>query len=491
MQKKKVIIIGGGIAGLCTGVYLQKNGFEVEILEKHSVAGGLATAWTRQGYTFENCIHWLVGSKEGADLNAMWKEVFDIRKLDFFEDDIYQVVEKGLERIVIYRDIDRLEREWLEKAPEDAPVIREFVRAVRKLAGFKMTAGDSALSRLAGAASMLPFLPMFAKHGKQTMGDWAARFKNPLLRNFFGSGLEKMSFIAIAFTLAWMTNRNAGYPIGGSPRMIGLIAYRFKELGGKIRFNAGVERILVESDRAVGVELAGGEKIAADIVVSAADGHATIFDMLGGRYLSDKLRKAYETFQLFPSYLQVSLGVGADLRSEPGFLIRTLDAPLEIDPETRTDSLTYRVFHFDPTFAPPGKTAVVVFLGTYNDGYWRSLREKDRPKYEAEKKRVSASVIADFGKRFPAAKDKIEVVDVATPATVVRYTGNWRGSMEGWLLTPATGMKALPYVLPGLSGFYMAGQWTNPGGGLPTGLMAGRAVSRMICRDNRMTWRAD
>ena len=49
---------------------------------------------------------------------------------------------------------------------------------------------------------------------------------------------------------------------------------------------------------------------------------------------------------------------------------------------------------------------MVVFLGTYNDGYWRSLREKDRPKYESEKKRVADAVIADFGKRFPAAKDR-------------------------------------------------------------------------------------
>jgi phytoene dehydrogenase-like protein len=491
MPQKKAIIIGGGIAGLCTGVYLQKNGFETTILEKNSVPGGLATGWTRQGYTFENCVHWLVGSKEGADLNGMWKEVFDIRKLEFFDDKIYQVLEKGPDQITIYKDPDRLERELLEKAPEDSAAIREFARVVRKLAGFKMSGGDSALSRLAAKASILPVLPVFARYGKRTMKDWAAKYKNPLLREFFGSGLEEMLFLAIAFSLAWMSTGNAGYPIGGTLRMIGLIADRFRELGGTLRCNAGVERILVENDRAVGVELAGGEKVAADIVVSAADGHATLFDMLGGRYLSEKYKKAFETYVLFPSYVQVSLGVGADLREEPGFLLRMLDKPLEIDPGTRTESLSYRVFHYDPTFAPPGKTAAVVFLGTYNDGYWRSLWEKDRSKYESEKKRVAASVIAEFTKRFPAAQDKIEVVDVATPATVVRYTSNWRGSMEGWLITPATGMRGLPSTLPGLASFYMAGQWTHPGGGLPTGLMTGRDVSKLICRDNRMPWRAN
>ena len=80
MPQKKVLIIGGGIAGLCAGVYLRKSGFETEILEMHTSAGGLATAWKRKGYTFENCVHWLVGSREGRDLHSAWKEVFDTIK---------------------------------------------------------------------------------------------------------------------------------------------------------------------------------------------------------------------------------------------------------------------------------------------------------------------------------------------------------------------------------------------------------------------------
>lgn len=44
MSQPKVVIIGGGIAGLCAGVYLRRCGFETEILEMHSIAGGLAAA---------------------------------------------------------------------------------------------------------------------------------------------------------------------------------------------------------------------------------------------------------------------------------------------------------------------------------------------------------------------------------------------------------------------------------------------------------------
>ena len=66
---KRIVIIGGGIAGFCVGIHAWRNGFGALIVEKHDIAGGLATAWTRHGYTFENCIHWFVGSKPGADLH--------------------------------------------------------------------------------------------------------------------------------------------------------------------------------------------------------------------------------------------------------------------------------------------------------------------------------------------------------------------------------------------------------------------------------------
>jgi phytoene dehydrogenase-like protein len=238
----------------------------------------------------------------------------------------------------------------------------------------------------------------------------------------------------------------------------------------------------------IGGGIAGGEAISADIVVSAADGHATIFDLLGGKFIDDKIRRIYETYKPFPSYVQVSLGVGADLAGEPGFVGIFLDHAIEVDPKTQESVLTFRIFNFDRTFSPSGKTAVVTFLGTYNHAYWKDLRNTDKARYDAEKRRIAQKVSAVFEERFPRAKGKIEVVDVATPATVIRYTGNWQGSMEGWLLTPSTGFKSLPSVLPGLKSFYMAGQWASPGGGLPSGLITGRAVARRICKERGVRW---
>jgi phytoene dehydrogenase-like protein len=490
MKTKKATIIGGGIAGLCAGIYLRKNGFETEILEMHSMAGGLATAWKRSGYTFENCIHWFVGSKDGEDLNSTWKEVFDVGKLQFHNDPVYQVIEKSGSRLTIYRNIDRLEQELLAKAPEDALEIRQFTKLVRKLSSMKLPGGDHFVGRLFSYLRATPYLWRARKYSKLTIGEYAQRFSNRLLQRFFASGFKELSLLAIAFSLAWMSKGNAGYPIGGSLALISLIEDQYKKLGGSLRFDAKVERVIVENGHAIGVILEGGESLMSDVVVSAADGHATIFHFLQGRFLSEKIEKVFETYKPFPSYIQVSWGIDCDFGDKPGFVAICLDRPILIDPKTNADTLSFRIFNFDPTFAPQGKTAVVCFIPTYNHEYWTSLREASKSRYAAEKERVAGMVLETFEEKFTAAKGKIEVVDVATPATVIRYTGNWRGSMEGWLYTPSTGIKQLPLTLPNLRSFYMIGQWVSPGGGLPSGLMTARNAAKMICRENHVKFRA-
>jgi phytoene dehydrogenase-like protein len=482
-KQKKMIIIGGGIAGLCAGIYARKNGFDTVILELHEIAGGLATGWTRQGYTFENCVHWLVGSKEGADLNDWWHEVFDIDKINFYDSDIQSTLEGYGTSITIYRNNDRLERELLAKAPEDADAIRSFMRDVRKLTGFKIPGGNTIMEKALSYLRAVPYLPLLSRWSKITTAQYGARFKNPLLRTFFGAEMGDLSAVAILFSIAWMNSGNGGYPVGGSLRMIGLIEESYRKLGGEIRFNSRVIKIIVKDGAATGVLLDNGERIDADVVVSAADGHATLFDMLGEKYLDERTKQRYREMKPFPSYVQVSFGFAREFKGEPELLSRHLDTPIHIDPQTDIQNLTFRIFHYDPTFAPPGKTAIVSFIATYDYEHWVTLSEKEPAKYETEKKRIANAVLEEFEKRYPGSKATLEVTDVATPATVIRYTNNWKGSMEGWLITPKTGMKQLPTTLPGLKDFYMVGQWISPGGGLPAGLMTARNVLSKISKE--------
>src|SRR5271165_3965206 len=121
---RKIVIIGGGIAGLCTAVYALKCGYHVEVLEMHDIAGGLATSWKRGDYTFETCLHWLLGSNPDGEMYARWQEVFDIGKLTFVDPEEYARLEtEHGDALSIYTNTDRMEAELLKWAPQDSAEI--------------------------------------------------------------------------------------------------------------------------------------------------------------------------------------------------------------------------------------------------------------------------------------------------------------------------------------------------------------------------------
>jgi phytoene dehydrogenase-like protein len=72
------------------------------------------------------------------------------------------------------------------------------------------------------------------------------------------------------------------------------------------------------------------------------------------------------------------------------------------------------------------------------------------------------------------------MTDIATPLTFWRNARSWRGAFEGWLPT-SDAFKHVPKQLPGLDGFFMAGQWVEPGGGVPMAVMSGRQVVELVC----------
>lgn len=488
---RKIVIVGGGIAGLCAAVYALKCGYEVEVLEMHDMAGGLATSWRRGAYTFETCLHWLVGSKPGADFHEQWQQVCDIDKLTFIDPEEFVRIEtESGDSLSVFTNIDRFETELLRRAPHDAPAIQDLSHSLRVLSRFKMLDPSGGLSaNWLNILRDLPVFPVLSRFSKISGRQYGSRFADPLLKSFFSNGdIGKMSAIPMVISLAWMNNGNAGYCIGGAQSLIRLIEEKIASLGGKIRFKAKVARILVEGGCAVGVELANGEIILADWVVSAADGHATLFDMLDGKYIDDATRKMYDGNELFASYMQISLGVALDLHDQPWMVTRILDTPITVDPETDHYDVGFRIFNFDPTFAPKGKTAVTCVLPTRNFKYWADLRANDSAAYHREKNRVADAVIAVLEKRIRGVRAAIETVDVSTPASVFRYTGNWQGTMEGWLPKPGMGFGPMKNTLPGLERFMMIGQWVMPGGGLPSGPMTARPAIKAICKHDHVAF---
>jgi phytoene dehydrogenase-like protein len=235
----------------------------------------------------------------------------------------------------------------------------------------------------------------------------------------------------------------------------------------------------------VGIRLGDGTEHYADVIVSAGDGYTTIFHMLGGDYVNDQICGYYDAAPSGQEHgVLVSLGVDCDLSGEPRAVTCLLDRPVLIAGEPR-DRLTVEHYSFDPTMAPQGKSVLEVWLDS-SYAYWKPLHT-DAARYQAEKEQVATAVIAELERPYPGIRRQIEVVDVATPITIERYTGSWRG-LEAWF--PSTNglrvmLRGLSRTLPGLDGFHMVGQWAGAAGGLPMAAISGRKLIQSLCRQDR------
>jgi phytoene dehydrogenase-like protein len=298
-----------------------------------------------------------------------------------------------------------------------------------------------------------------------------------------------MPLLIITMPLAFNDLKGTGYPVGGSASLVSQLEKKYLELGGRLRYNSGVEKILVENNRATGILLASGETVPSDVTISAADWNFTLFHALGGRFVDHTILKLHrqESLKVYYSVFMVSLGVAATFQGQPHFLRFPLTEKLTSPDGTTYERMEVHINNYDPTLAPDGKTVVSISYYTRNAGYWISLRRDDPDRYRAEKEHFSRQIIELAGEKFDAIKNHLEVVDVATPATFQRYTGNWNGSVQGWL--PGKNIIAQSPVkleLPGLKDFYFIGHWTIPGGGLPVAVKSARDVAMMICHARKL-----
>ena len=490
MSGKKVIIIGAGMAGLSAGCYLQMSGFDTEIFELGSAPGGLCTGWKRGGYSFDGCIHWLVGSGPSVSFYKLWNELIDMSQLEVVNYDEYCAVVDGEgNSFIAYTDIDRLEREMKRVSPEDGALIEQFIGGVRAFLDFPLPVERPMKlmplrEKLGMAAGMLPKLPQLLKWCRMSNAQFAAKLKSPLLKRFFTLAYPgRFGMLVTLINCGWLHRRGAGYPVGGSAKFTRLIERRYLELGGKINYRSRVDKILVRGGAACGVE-SGGKEYAADVVVSAADGRSTIYEMLGGAYKSKDIVKMYEQGSLGrpDPMMFFSLGVSRSFDGEPHWQFIPLKKKLVIDGKTELDELAVTIVNFDPTAAEKGKTCITVMLSSGDCDYWTVLRESDKSRYDAEKARVCGQLIDALDEHFGEIRNHVEVCDLATPATYIRYTGNWEASAQGWLASRESFTKTISKELPGLRNFYMAGQWVEIGGGVPMCMASGRNAAQLICR---------
>jgi phytoene dehydrogenase-like protein len=491
-MEKSIIIIGGGLSGLATGSYGRMNGYKTSIFEMHEIAGGVCTGWKRKGYTIDGAMNFLPGTNPGTSFYKFWEELGAAQNWEVYNHDLYVSFEDNEGKAFnVYCDADRFEEYLLEIAPEDKDAIREFTRKIRDFSRMDMSMDKPtelySWMDKARSAKMLPMLMTMKKWSKISTGDYFKRFKNPYLSKTLTSafGGEQWPMMMIFFVLGLQHSKEAGYVQGGALELVRFLEERYRNLGGEIHLKARVEKIIVENDKAVGIKLADGTEHRADWIVSAADGRTTIFDMLEGKYIDDTFKKRYDNPDLFSPLVYIGLGI-ADPCEQIPFTISSLSLPLEKPINIagkEHDRLHVYNTSYDPNMAPEGKTMLRVLFETNYD-YWEELY-KEPERYKAEKERIVDDVIDRLDKRFPGMASKVEMRDVATPMTWVRYTGNWRGSYEGWMLSVESFTSSMRKTLPGLDKFYMAGQWVNPGGGMSIAAVSGRNTIQLICHKDK------
>ena len=386
-----------------------------------------------------------------------------------------------------YCDADRFEQYLLELAPEDSVAIKEFTQAIRTSSSCALPVDKPAElwddADRAKIAQTEPAWLLLQKWSAVTFMDFAGRLKNPDLRANF-SHLGPFPMARTIELLGLLHSKSAGYVTGGTLALVRPIEKRYLELGGKINFNSRVAKILVENNKAAGIRLADGTEHRTDYIISAGDGRTAIFEMLGGKYLNETIKNMYNRPHLSAPIVHVALGVNRafdDVPPSSNGLNYPLVKPIVIAGKPR-NNINVRIYNFDATLAPKGKNLVVVQYQTMDNNYWQALRQ-DAARYREEKDRVANDIIAGLEQRFPGISGQVEMRDVATPITWEHYTGNWQGAYAGWQFGA---VENISKTLPGLENFYMAGQWVNPGGGMPAAVMSGNHTIQLICRkDNR------
>jgi phytoene dehydrogenase-like protein len=512
-DKTSVIIIGAGIGGLSTGVYAQMNGLDSQIFEMHVLPGGCCTSWSRKGYIFDYCIEWLIGSGTGNDANRIWRELgaLDGKTVTNFEL-FNRIVDENGRSVTFYNDPDRLERHLAKVSPDDVALTKAFCDDLRRFAKLdlypflKPWALMTGFEKIKMIRGVLPAFRLFWRNAATQMKDFCAKIKDPLLRrafpNIFFQDHECFPLLPYLYNIACAFKNNAGFPQGGSLGLSKSIEKRYRSLGGVIRYRSKVAKILVENDRAVGIQLRDGTRHYADIVVSACDGLTTIYGMLDGNYVNKTIEKLYQDMLqrpgiLYPGVVSAFVGVKGDFDRDEvhstTYLLSDEDAAALPAASQRSLVIQLRS-RYSSGFAPPGKSVLhCTYFSDFN--YWKKLRTEDRPTYSAEKQKVAAFIHSYLERLYPSIRERIEIVDVASPATTERYTGNFNGSILAWKsFTNAedlvnTLINKQRMQLPGLQGFYMAGQWIAMGG-LIRAASSGRFVVQFICRDLDKKFRA-
>lgn len=491
-SKKKIVIVGGGIAGLSAGIYGRLEGYEVDIYEKNPIAGGQCMGWNRKGCHIDNCIHWLTGTKKGTSLRKVWETVGALEENTKFADcDSFYTSIKGNARVTLWKDLERTETELLKLSPEDETEIKKFIEHVKYAAECEMPAekpmdamGIGDYIRMGVSMANMP--KVTKEYGSIDLQEMAARFKHPALKALFTDYMPK-EYVASSYLVSYatMVSGNGEIPLGGSLAMTNRMVERFRQLGGKLHCYAPVSRILIKNKKAVGIETADKKTILADYVISAVDTMEMFEKLIGKEYMDSKWQSCYADTEKYPlfSAVQAAFMVDKEAYDEKGTIM--FDCPSFETGGKKVDRISVKSYEYEPDFAPNGKVVLQVNVPQFDEEYlyWKGLSKEE---YEKQKKEGVMAIEERLLMQFPKLKGHMEFLDCWTSCTYERYCNAYHGAYMGFITKKGVKSFRVKGIVKGIKNLYVASQWIMAPGGLPVAVTAGKfAIWRIARKEKR------
>jgi phytoene dehydrogenase-like protein len=491
------VIIGSGLGGLSCAAAFARQGFKALVVEKHDKPGGYATSFKRPGgYEFDVSLHsTTVGERNG--LHNLIPGFPEITEVEFVpHPNLYRAIFPDHDIRVPQKNVPAYSALLTKEFPAEAEGIKalfaEMGELTREINAFSSHRGQVDMMRVP-----LDYPQLFRFSGSTWGQILAAKIKDAKLSGILSSlwgyyGLPPSKLASIYYALPTYSYMTEGgyYPKGRSQTISNALVGFIEARGGQVLLNTKVERILVKDEAAYGVRVTGGREYTGKVVVSNANAYDTFHTLLDPEddHLKDYLAKM-NGFSVSLSTFLVFLGLKRDLVHEIGVtdteimyfsgydMETAYQGTLDADLSNPGFGLTLYDNLF-PGYSPKGRNTVSLTLlqgydhwKAYESDYWRGNKKA----YRAEKERMADLLIRQAEKIvLPGLSKAIEVQEIGTPLTNVRFTGNYRGAIYGWDQTlDNSNPRRLPHVTP-IKNLYLSGAWTAPGGGygavIPSGL---------------------
>jgi len=495
---KTISIIGAGLSGLSAGVHAQKHGFKAKIFDIQDTPGGVLQSWKRNGYIFDCGIHYISGYRNNYAVHKLLQTLGVGDESLFIRMKQYQGLHDQRTGIS-FRIDDNLElvRENAKKlltAQSDIEILNEIITGAKKMQGIDVTeigvgqakeleTFNTKLLKIMKAYKIFKYLisPKYnrtlSELAKEVKAEW---FKNFLMHFFY----PDTPIWFIMMNLSSLAAGQFGMLKNGIMDFNQRIEKTFKESGGDIQYKANVTKILTNNNgKVTGIKLKDGTEHYSDYVISTCDGYHTIYNLLEGKYKSPQIDEMYKTRKIYHPKFMCSYGLNCEMPDENPYSRILLKNPIKYaDSKLSFDEIQVRIMNYG-NFAPKGKTVFSAWCPSDFD-YWSNLRKTNRQLYIQQKNELGRQIIKACEAYYPGIASKVEVMDVATGATMTRYAHTRQGTWGGWRIDPNLLTQKPERTLPGLKNFYLAGHWALSTGAIGAFFSGKQAIEMILAGYN-------